>query len=173
MITWLFGVTGWFALTACIAPFLLLRTDESTVVGIGLLKRAETWFNRIVDSQDRWKRIPFAKFVMYPVGWLLFLAADPIVRFGATVYTVVRHPIITFKTVPLNWYRIACCVDVTYPLEIVPDNEKHNPDSDFVFSTLWQPEGYQESYRNNSVVAVLGLVYYRVFIVLLFGPVLL
>ena len=106
----------WIAVSACVAPFLLLRTERSTALGIKV-------FDRIYDRLD-----PYAEPTMF------VLLVTPAVRLIAVLVTAIRHPILTISSIPANWYRTAWCLDITHPPEILPGYEETGKQDLFKFS---------------------------------------
>ena len=102
-----FGTVKHVVIGACIAPFLLLRTDESATFGI----RVSEWaFDRCDELPDK-------------VAWLLFLPLLLMfmpIRVLATIVSVIRSPTAVARAIPGNWRRITVATDSCCSPQILP-----------------------------------------------------
>lgn len=122
-----FNSLRWIAWSACIAPFLLLRTEQSTALGIKRLDEHVQW---IEDKRENWRKreeslqsfwalfISKISRIMFPICSIGVMAV--LIRLTAIVATVCRHPITSFSSIPANWVRATLSVDTRCPPEIVP-----------------------------------------------------
>jgi hypothetical protein len=85
------------ALSACIAPLLLMRSPDSVALGV-------RWFNRIKPKK------PANKNNLLSVGWqyLRILVSSVAIKIAATV----GHPIKGIQNIPTNWLRVVFCTDL-------------------------------------------------------------
>lgn len=117
-IAWRWGTVQHIAIGACVAPLLLLRTEESQELA---LRWVEKWGNPLMGQIDD-------VFDRGSVGALLsglaFLLTCPLlvvlVKVAATLAMGVRYPVQTFRAIPLNWKRVALALDVKTPPEPLP-----------------------------------------------------
>lgn len=127
-IAWSYQTIGHIVISACIAPFLLLRTKRSVAMGFH------------VAEKGRICTIKLLNYCHMPPGTLrevLFYIASPIIflvsRVYATVFVVITRPIYSLMNIPYNWRRVVLCTDSAYPPEVMPGlerlkskNESHN-----------------------------------------------
>jgi hypothetical protein len=95
------------AIGACVAPLLLMRSNESQALG-------RRWFFRLRPK----KPIKDDEGNPFVLGWtfLRILVASILVKTSATM----RHPIKGFRAIPDNWARVVLCMDFAAPVELVP-----------------------------------------------------
>lgn len=134
-IAWRFG-TLHLAISACAAPFLLLRTQRSVSLALH-------WFHSIFKPKPNedsfWRNDPSFRpsmpfwelynniFIIIIVAPLfvtpafLVLCAAPVIsiRAVATTITVVTQPLRSISEIPRNWWRSIACVDSCCPLELL------------------------------------------------------
>ncbi len=102
-----FGTVKHVVIGACIAPFLLLQTDESAALGI----RAYGWVGGRVDGAADWVQAATLP---------LFLLSFVPIRVFATIATVVRSPAAVVRTIPTNWRRIVLATDSCRTPQLLP-----------------------------------------------------
>ena len=102
-----FGTVKHVVIGACIAPFLLLQTDESAVLGIRACQRI---LGRLFDL---FGQSPLPKLI------LLLLMLVPI-RVFAIIATVVRSPVAGIRAILRNWWRIAVATDFCRSPQFLP-----------------------------------------------------
>ncbi len=119
-----FGTVKHIVVSACIAPFLLLRTDESAVFGV-----------RIFDKIGRWLR-ERPRWLVWIVFIPLLLSFAPI-RVFATVVTVLRSPAAVIRAIPWNWRRIAVATDFCRSPQFLP-----TPDDATLLGGMDMGDGY-------------------------------
>ena len=145
--------TIWIAVSASVAPFLLLRTKKSTELGLRLFERFTAWSD---------KRPAGINLVLPGIGAVC-------IRVFATVRCAIWHPIETLRAIPENWARIALCVDTFHPPEIVPAYHLQGSDTELKVTGLpvdaWQ-QVRSASFGLKPAVAILGAL----FCIILFGP---
>lgn len=100
------------AIAVCCAPLLLLRTRYSYRLGIALFDR---YLGKDIDARSG---------IMFFSGIAGAPLAGPIIRFLATLIGTLRHPILTIKEMPRNWYKQCLCTDLAHIPELVPGEEK-------------------------------------------------
>lgn len=102
-----FGTVKHVIIGACIAPLLLLRTDESSALGIRVLARSTEWVARL-PQWIQWATSPVFLLVFVPI------------RVFATVVALVRSPASLARAIPWNWRRIAIATDSSRSPQILP-----------------------------------------------------
>lgn len=115
------------AVSMGIAPFLLLRTEESVELG---LKWFEYIHNHPIQSLVMLIDSPLIKkssLIFYIPALLIIVIAMSIVaisafiiRIVATIVTLIIHPIKSLKAIPDNWYRFSFSMDSSIPPELIP-----------------------------------------------------
>lgn len=149
MLSLWFDTLKWLAGASCLAPLLLLRTDDSVRKGLRWMrwvserKRGEKWIPKaritsaiIVLGICVWIAVWVAGWwaaliifaLISPVFLLPFsLAYLPVlcfcVRLGATLGSVLRHPLQSLGAIPRNWRRIVLGTDTTRGPEFMPGDE--------------------------------------------------
>lgn len=112
-----FGTVKHVVIGACIAPFLLLRTDDSAMLGL----RTAKWI-------DDWRSFPpdIITTVLTPPGLLMLV----LVRMFATVGTIFRTPAAVIRAIPRNWRRITVATDSFHSPQVLPmpDDPAHLDD---------------------------------------------
>ncbi len=149
-------------ISACIAPFLLLRTPESTALGpkIGLplvsghIKFFNVIFNNTVgpflvmlDNSDNTKlkkiTIPPIASVLYLICTLIFMIPTALiifaVRIAATFICTCAHPLGTLRAIPANWWRVAARVDSSVSPEPLPGIQWHTDDHNVIVKAICSP----------------------------------
>lgn len=121
------------AMSACIAPLLLLRTQSSTKLGIKL-------FGRILDLLDfkilNKTAIWIQAIAISPVLLLVFGPGAIICKVAATSFTFFRRPVESLAAIPNNWFIISMCTDMRCPPEIIPGTNKKVDGFDVSFRSL-------------------------------------
>ncbi len=129
------------AVSACIAPLLLLRTEESTERGLRWFAKAVDTSYTSMDAYDDFLESPSSsRFVAVRIIYrmvlgVLYIPLVVVIVFGlvpvsfaikivATTYSFLRHPIYTISAIPHCWKRIALCTDMAYPPELLPGVEE-------------------------------------------------
>lgn len=96
-IAWRYETVAHIAISAAIAPFLLLRTPLARRYGLVI---ADKWLDSL------WKRSD---------ALLLILAAPPLVSLCSRIYSIFRNLLRAFKealiTFPVNWFKANFAVD--------------------------------------------------------------
>ena len=114
-----FETLTYIAITACIAPFMLLRTPESTEMGVDWFARYEKLLIKPTDLN------PNA--LIYIVGILMLiifsLPISILIKIFATAYYVLTRPVHAFQQITQNWHRMALRSDIYLRPEIVPGYE--------------------------------------------------
>jgi hypothetical protein len=113
-IAWYWNTLLHIAISASLAPLLLLRTRRSTMLG---LKYAETYFNILNHSEksrDTWHGLVI---LLMPV-FMLFI------KIAAIIVGFLRSPIASLEAIPFNWKRVVLCVDIYYPPELLTGAER-------------------------------------------------
>lgn len=102
------------AVGACVAPFLLLRTERSVELGWRL------WVG--MDCTDRLRRAPtrLHRFLLKNIETVLFVAGFHVARVLAAVVTLVRSPIASISAMPSNWRTVVLSLDLRRSPELIP-----------------------------------------------------
>lgn len=100
---------------ACLAPLLLLRTNESTSDAFRWYERGVQWiFSDPLGGSVIANLAHILMFVIYiTLGVALIRAASVMYRFGT-------EPLSSLRAIPENWARQSLYVDFTYPVELIP-----------------------------------------------------
>ena len=106
---------------ACVAPFLLLRTDEST-------KRAQDW---AVWASNNLEDLGSHEFIEGAFFFATLFLARPV----CILLNVMRHPLQSIRSIPQNWARIVFASDAHHPPEFIPDCESMEGSYAFKWST--------------------------------------
>lgn len=118
------------AISASIAPLLLLRTRHSTKRGLRWLLGTE---DALAAHWPQFLTAPIAvAIVSAPLSVLASVIVVPLstaINIVATIYTTCRHPLCTIRTIPDNWKRLVLCTDSCYPPEFIPGLETQRSDN--------------------------------------------
>ena len=137
----IFLVYGYYwhiVIGACIAPFLLLRTEYSEQLGLKwfsnsmrlksisyhLLIPLESYMNKhypIIVAKLITYTVKLIAFIIYVVS-LMFMSI--IIKILAIFWSFINNPTTTFTTIPANWYRVTIATDIIHPPEIMWGIEK-------------------------------------------------
>ncbi|MHB8158224.1 MAG: hypothetical protein ACYDEQ_12645, partial [Desulfocucumaceae bacterium] len=138
IIAYHFSSLKYIAISACIAPWLLLRSEKSTIVNINLAKKKidifEKYYDKIIDYGKG--RSLYINLLTMPIA-LLFLSAMLIIiatitRIFSIIITLIRNPIYSIKNIPANWNKVVLSTDIFSPPQIFPGIEFSEPGSDDV-----------------------------------------
>lgn len=156
-----FNTLKWLAFAMCLAPLLLLRTEESTRLSI-------KWYDGIYDSPsevvfgldklDRWQQAHKIDVRLWQVFYRLAhvlhviaivplgLVAPPIIRSAATFIGLMKTPSGAVQAIPKNWARVTLATDSAIAPELIPDHP-----SDLF--RLWMEPPSEESWVKNAPAA--------------------
>lgn len=113
------------AIGACIAPLLLLRTDESVAMGKQLFEKYRPKPNEI-DASDGFMMLEMIKLYITELirfGYLVSLSLW--VRIHSTAFCLIKKPFDSMMSVRKNWIQSVFCTDINHePLELVPGSGK-------------------------------------------------
>jgi len=115
-----FNTLSWLAVTMCVSPLLLLRTEKSTRLGI---EWWDLWVEKIVDP---WMNYTGWNIIKSALGVFAWVLGPPIIRIGATVTAFGTRPGDALKAVSTNWARITLATDSRQPPELIPDHQEWN-----------------------------------------------
>ncbi len=147
-------------ISACIAPFLLLRTDQSTSLGMTIgrsvwpkivkyIKKAMDVVIELCPTISDFKDYGLYNFIVsllstigfacaFIVAVFLFVILIMLItvvaigtRIIATVVTVIQHPIQSIISIPVNWWRFVAIVDSTTLVEVLPGITEEKVESGF------------------------------------------
>jgi len=116
-----FNTLRWLAIAMCVSPLLLLRTEESTRLGI---KWWDWWDANVVAPCMLISGLGVKKVVGFCIGSVAFELSPPIIRAFATVAGLVAGPGDSLKAIPRNWVRVTLATDSWEAPEVIPDHEK-------------------------------------------------
>lgn len=108
-IAWYYQTITHIAISACLAPFLLLRTKRSTLRGLILLGRNG------YRIEDQFGDVPFFIYIIF---------GPTLIKVIATVEVLISHPAKLFTSIPLNWKRIVFCTDMSHAPEPMTGMER-------------------------------------------------
>jgi hypothetical protein len=136
-IAWQLQTLLHIAVSASLAPLLLLRTKRSTTFALAR-------YLTIISSAPTGR----AAEIIFLFIWVISL---PFVSIFLKIYSTVRslflRPLISIEAIPYNWRRAVLCVDTIYPPEILPGAERLCKRSKFRdFPTLRR---YADAFRDN------------------------
>lgn len=115
-----FNTLRWLASAMCVAPLLLLRTEQSTKFGIEWIDR---WLDWLGDSTIEKIKGP-ATFYWLPVYFLGLVWGGIAVRVGATLWGVLTEPISALRAIPKNWSRVILAMDSRFAPEFIPEHPR-------------------------------------------------
>jgi hypothetical protein len=123
------GTLRHVAVAAAVAPFLLLRTPESTELG---LRFADTWLSRYEETADpTYQKILSSSgigavflfpFTMVYLAGAVFVSV--LAKILATLVVLLSYPRHTLSAIPQNWRRVVFCTDLNATPELVPGVER-------------------------------------------------
>lgn len=130
------------AISGCIAPFLLLRTEAATKLalswfetdGIGVRSLgfvAKPLFLRLTPQPSRQPRLIAAVYAIGVVAFTCFVCvavavACLVARVASTIIALMREPTTAFRAVTVNWRRVSCATDMNCQPELLPGLEGRN-----------------------------------------------
>lgn len=104
-----FNTLRWLAFAMCVSPLLLLRTDESTQLGVRLLRQWLAPLNkRFQRSRPLW-----AEVIVTPMFLLAFCLVSFVARTVATIHAAFRAPAQFQKTghaLLYPWIRVSLLI---------------------------------------------------------------
>lgn len=160
-IVWYCGTITHIAVSACLAPFALMRTERSA---------------RLVWS---WTQSWITLSARFPVGsffaWLAGLVDSVGLVFGPTLLRPIsvlivfmRHPLVTLRSIPINWTATVFTIDLAHAPEALPNQmqlEAEHPQSDLARtynfrSSMQDVARYFGGPHSGTIVIILGLPMY-------------
>ena len=135
-----------------VAPILLLRTERSVDRGIIYFEASTKYIQKKFDDNPE---------TVWALVYLLYIPLAALAsRAASTAVTVFRHPILSFKSIPSNWFRYACCIDICYPPEVVPEADLRCSNEEIKFRRVIK-DAYvnfrDEEWRWKPLVAVVSI----------------
>lgn len=122
------------AIGAALAPLVLLRTPESTELGLRwgdrmLGTKLPDWMESASDTARGASRVLVKCLLL--VGMMFAVVAIVVwsalqlfgVRIAATAMGAFQHPLHTLASIPYNWTRICFCTDIAHPPEAIAGAE--------------------------------------------------
>ncbi len=129
---WYFDTYIHIFISVCIGPFLLLRTELSTVRGFrwhritcGYVLAPLFWLGAILGRNKILEKIlfiPFWGLLFFTISITLPLEII-IVKIVATCISALQHPIEAIQAIPKNWRRYILVIDSFHPPETLPNLE--------------------------------------------------
>ncbi len=118
-----------FAISVLVAPLLLLRTRDSTALGIRSARRLDAWHDR--------KHHPVVVVIVDGLtGYLGPLA----IRIGAMFTIMAKKPVTCVRAIPSNWWRFVGRIDSSAVPEPIPGwTGRRDLDHLRFFRLLWSP----------------------------------
>lgn len=165
-----FGTYLHLAVAACIAPFLLLRTELSTYLGLRIYGSIQNATTKILLEYSRIRFLKYALVIADMVTISFFAIFSRII---ASIAGVIIHPIRSISRIPDNWIRISLCIDIFHPPELVPgDALLESSDSSFNFAAILRV--LSRTLKRRTINSILFIVTVLIpFIILGFVPALL
>lgn len=133
-----FGTWTHVAIGSCVAPLLLLRTEDSCRIGARIVKVLGDRLTNIdaaiahpLDTIKQWARLGWLgrtrvviSLALFPLYLLVILMAlfmsFLIARAGGTIVGFLCHPLHTLGVIPSNWRRVTCVLDFWTGPELLP-----------------------------------------------------
>lgn len=156
-IAWYYETVTHIAVSACLAPVLLLRTGRSVALGLCSLERGLELAKHLREAVERHGY--FAQVAFVPVITFAGLALLSVVcRIVPIILVVARRPLYCIKQIPINWRRVVFCMDSSLPPEAIPGAARRLPgltalhlfDSFFRSTLDAEYMGYDQTLRNRS-----------------------
>jgi hypothetical protein len=151
---------------ACIAPFLLLKTEESTRVGLAWGVRLTTFVHYLLDKD---------RFFTSVLGGFAGTFAFPLIRPLSIAFTAIRSPLSCIRAIPQNWTVLIFATDLHHPPEILPGIETTSPDllgraSENRLSVFWLSARDSVRRQGTAFSLILGLIFFSLVGAILFIP---
>jgi hypothetical protein len=128
-----FETTAHILAGMAIAPFLLLRTPQSTLVGIrtltSIMDAILSFGDRCISGHIKGLFGFFGKAVQGVTVMPIAFISPSLARVWATLVTAIRAPANTIASIPSNWQRYCLSMDTMHPPEMVPGMELVRPTS--------------------------------------------
>jgi hypothetical protein len=120
-----FNTLRWLAIAMCVSPLLLLRTTQSSRMGI---KWFNNWIKRLRWHVEKYGLLDGRLNDFKAVAVFILGSAIGIfwVRILATAYTAIGKPISALKAIPKNWGRVTFSLDFRNPPELIPGHPSAN-----------------------------------------------
>ncbi len=151
-----FDSLKWIAWTACVAPFFLLRTQDSIKLGFKLfLKIGYQFTDRIEKPRNEIRKAENWVNLIKSIGGQILLTCSlvigvALIRFVSVLFTCCRHPFISISSIPANWCRAALYMDFCHPLELIPGYPYKTGDGRFTVSGYFMTMLSDISWRKTS-----------------------
>ena len=169
-----FNTLRWLAIAMCVSPLLLLRTEESTRLGIEWLDR---WLDTMFEVHERFSAF-FRRFWVRSCVGVLFtacfvpialieicllictwIAAPLVVRAWAIIAVIVHEPLSMLNSIPRNWSRVTLATDTFLAPEVVPEHPKHTLKS-VVTNLTRASHGFDRVYESLFSVPVFFVIWF-------------
>lgn len=126
-----FQTVAHYALAIVVAPFMLLRTEESAEWGLRVYEK----FLTLVDKINPKSLVIIGIFSLSTIALIPAIALS--LRFAALAKFFAKTPIITLSQMPKNWLRQCFCTDFYHAPEMLPmEIIKSTPNSIPLFTEL-------------------------------------
>jgi hypothetical protein len=108
-----FNTPRWVAIAMCVSPLLLLRTEESTRLGIKSFDQRVVSFMKWLDK-NHGKIKPVMGSIPLSVRSIinmlvlagLVVLTSSLIRICATFWCAARYPVQALRSIPTNWSRL-------------------------------------------------------------------
>jgi hypothetical protein len=118
------GSLTFFAMSAAVAPLLLLTTPQSAELTIRLAEIPVAPIRRVGDRLAAYGRrgssLDALWIVLLLVGAVVAIIAGKV---AATLITAVRHPVLSLSAIGPNWRRVVLYTDIRVMPELLPAEE--------------------------------------------------
>lgn len=159
-----FHTLRFMVISVLVAPFLLLRTPESTRYGLNWYEKAINSVEAIITKFDeRIGNLPentaLSSVKKIVIGIAFMFAGCLIVIFAffisipikliATLASILSSPLHSIAAIPENWKRICFVVDCKFPPELVPgiEAEKHGEDHRYTLFSFIKFGNFIKAFR--------------------------
>lgn len=108
---------------ASLAPFLMLRTENSAKIGIAYFVKLIRWMDTPLLTNPKLSYRFLFKILLIPIKGFSWTIGPSAIKIAATLVCFYKNPSETILSIPHNWARIALSIDFLYPPELVPGAE--------------------------------------------------
>lgn len=160
-----YGTWMHVALSACVTPFLLLRTEHSCVRGVKIMDWLVTHWN----LQQSARAISIQLVITVPTFALVS-------RIGATLYELVKSPAGTLSAIPRNWWTQVIATDLARSPEWLPLPEEYvatasfHPESCGVYDLVEEGVDLIRDEAERKWMRIVGFVWWLSIVLLLGVP---
>lgn len=120
-----FNTMRWLAVAMCFSPLLLLRTEESSKLGLEWYKLYGNWVGGVLGRMKpkRPGNIGVIKGLIFiSLSYVAVNLGSFTIRIGATVWATLSVPGKALQAISKNWARVTLAMDSRFPPEWMPDH---------------------------------------------------